>query len=108
MHKRITFRGMDHSAVMENYINQQLSKIERFLENEREPIYINMVLTSGKPHAHHAFELRLTAPQYEIVSTFFEGPNMYDVVDKVMDTVYKKLQEQKKHNIDTYRTEDTY
>ena len=31
MNKRITFRGMDHSAPMEEYANQQLAKVEKFL-----------------------------------------------------------------------------
>jgi len=43
MHKRITFKGMDHSSVLEDYANQQLAKIEEFLTNERTPVYIDLI-----------------------------------------------------------------
>jgi len=39
---------MEHSDVMEEYINRQLEKIVEFLENEPTPIYIDMVLEASK------------------------------------------------------------
>lgn len=108
MHKRITFRGMDHSNILEDYVNQQLAKVEHFLENEREPIYLDIVLTAGKTRAHHAVEYRLKTPHYELVSTFYEGPKMYDVIDRVIDTLYRKLHEAKEKYIEDQRKKDAY
>ena len=34
MNKRITFRAMSHSTVMEDYANEQLARIENFLKND--------------------------------------------------------------------------
>ena len=33
MDKRIVFRNMEHSNVMEDYANQQLEKIEEFMQH---------------------------------------------------------------------------
>ena len=46
MNKRIVFRHMEHSDVMEKYANEKLEKIIHFLENEREPIFIDLYLIS--------------------------------------------------------------
>jgi len=95
MHKRITFRNMDHSDVMEQYANDQLEKIIVFLENERTPIYIDLVLEPSKVHAHHAVEIRVKSPNYDRISNY-EGSKFYDVLDRVIDVMYKELCEDKK------------
>ena len=101
MHKRITFRNMDHSDVMEQYINQQLEKIEKFLKNEPTPIYIDMVLEPTKNHAHPRAELRVKTPHFDLISNYeYEGTEMYDVIDRVIDIMYRQLLEHKKKEND--------
>ena len=101
MHKRITFRGMEHSAVMETYINQQLEKIQSFLKNEPTPIYIDMILELSKIHEHPRADLRIKTPHYDIVSNYeFEGVDLYDVIDRVIDIAYHELREKKKKEND--------
>ncbi len=96
MKKKITFHGMDHSDVMENYINEQLVKIETFLENERTPVFIDVILEPSKLHEHHRVELRVKSPNYDMVSNYeHEGQNFYDVIDRVIDVMYKRLREEK-------------
>lgn len=107
MHKRITFRSMDHSQNIENYVHEHLAKVEEFLANEREPIYIDIVLDSGKIHAHHAVEFRLKSPHYELVSSF-EGPKMYEVIDHVIDTMYHEMLKAKEKRIDKEKKGDSY
>ena len=99
MKKRITFRHMDHSNVMEDYANQQLAKIEEFLSNDRTPIYIDLVLEPSKVHAHHRIELRVKTPRFEKISNF-EGTDFYNVLDRVIDTMYRELHEEKRKEID--------
>ena len=97
MHKRITFRNMDHSKDMEEYINNQLSKIEHFLENEPTPIYIDFVLEASKVHAHPRTELRVKTPHYNLVSHYeHEGADMKGATDHVIDVMYRELHEKKK------------
>lgn len=107
MIKRIVCRNMEHSLALENYVNEQLAKVEQFLANEREPIHIDVILTAGKPHAHDAVEVILKSPRYNLVSKY-EGPKMYDVIDRVIDTLYHELREAKKKNNDGERDKDHY
>lgn len=97
MHKRITFRNMDKSSAMEGYANEQLSKIEEFLKNERTPIYIDLVFEPSKFREHHRVELRVKTPNYDEISNYeHEGTQFYDVVDRVIDVMYRNLCEKKK------------
>lgn len=97
MNKRIAFRNMDHSIPMEQYANQQLDKIEKFLQEERSPILINLTLTASHVNEHPAVELIVKTPNYDrVVKYEHEGMDLYDVLDRVIDTMYKKLHEDKK------------
>lgn len=105
MHKRITFRNMDHSDVMEEYIHQQLAKIETFLENEPSPIYIDFVLEACKVREHPRAEFRIKTAHYDLVSNYeHSGVDMYDVIDRVIDVMYKQLREAKKKGLDKRKT----
>jgi len=107
MHKRITCRGMDHSDALENYVNDQLAKVISFLENEREPIYLDVVLESGTPHAHPQVEVRLKSPNYDLISNY-EGNDMYDTIDRVIDVMYQQLQEKKEERVDKKKKGQTF
>ncbi len=101
MHKRITFKNMDHSDVMEDYVNQQLAKIEHFLENEPTPIYIDMVLEASKTREHPRAELRVKSRNFDCISNYEKtGVDMYDIIDRVIDIMYHQLREQKKKACD--------
>ena len=105
MHKRITFRNMDHSDVMEEYVNQQLAKIESFLENEQTPIYIDVVLEASKVREHPRGEVRIKTGHYDLVSNYeHAGVDMYDVIDRVIDVMYKQLREEKQKGLDKRKT----
>jgi ribosome-associated translation inhibitor RaiA len=67
MHKRITFRNMEHSPAMEGYANNLLAKIEDFLQKEGTPQYIDLVLEPSKNHAHHRAELRIKTPHFDLI-----------------------------------------
>ena len=90
MEKKITFHQMDHSAVMEDYINQQIGKIEEILKNEREPIYLEIFLKPSKVHAHNHVHILVKTPRYYLNSDY-EGPDFYDVLDRVIDTMYRQI-----------------
>jgi ribosome-associated translation inhibitor RaiA len=99
MNKRIVFHGIEKTKPMEEYCNKQLAKVEHFLENERTPIFIDLTLEPSKVHAHHFIELRVKTPHYHKISTY-EGPEFYDVVDRVIDVMYHELHEQKKKDME--------
>lgn len=105
MHKRITFRHMDKSEGMEQHANEQLAKIEHFLENEQRPIYIDLTFEPSKVHEHHRIELRIKSPHYDLVSRYeHEGVDFYDVLDRVIDVMYQQLHEHKRKLDDEKKT----
>jgi ribosomal subunit interface protein len=99
MQKRITFRDMPHSDVMEQYANGQLDKIVNFLTSERSPIYLDLVFEPSKVREHHRIELRLKSPHYDLVS-HYEGAHFYDVLDRVIDTMYRELRNLKDRHME--------
>ena len=100
MHKRITFKGMEHSSVLEDYANQQVVKIEEFLQSERTPVYIDLIFEPSHVHAHHKIELRVKSPSYDRISNY-EGKDFYHTLDRVIDVMYHELREEKKKNDDS-------
>lgn len=93
---KITFRHMDHSDVMEKYAYDQLAKITDFLQNERDPIFIELVFEPSKAREHHRVELRIKTPRYDKVSNYEkQGMQFYDVLDRVIDVMYRQLLEEK-------------
>ena len=101
MNKRIVFRNMDHSDVMEKYANEQLEKIIQFLENDRGPVYIDLYLEPSKVHEHPRVELHVKSAEYNLNSSYeYEGVGFYDVLDRVIDTMYRELHEAKRKNHD--------
>jgi len=101
MHKRITFRNMEHSDVMEEYVNKQLEKVEKFLKREPTPIYIDVVLEDSKVHEHPRVEMRIKTPNFEEVSNYeHEGVDMYNAIDRVIDVMYRLLREHKQKEVD--------
>jgi ribosomal subunit interface protein len=95
MEIKFTFRHMEHSSIMEEYIRGQLAKIEEYLKHEREPIFIEIVLEPAKVHAHHMVEIRVKTPRCHLISTY-EGSQFYDVVDRVLDVMYRQILEKKR------------
>ncbi|HEV2916689.1 MAG TPA: HPF/RaiA family ribosome-associated protein [Candidatus Babeliales bacterium] len=102
MNKRIVFHGIEKTQPMEDYCNKQLEKVEHFLANERTPIFIDLTLEPSKVHAHHFIELRIKTPQWDKVSSY-EGPEFYDVVDRVIDVMYRELRALKDKKKERYR-----
>lgn len=101
MNKRILFRNMDKSDVMEQYANQQLEKIVKFLENERSPVNIDLTFEPSKLREHHKVELRVKSPSYDLISSYeYQGTAFYDVLDRVIDTMYRELREAKRERLD--------
>lgn len=99
MHKKITFRTMESSDPMREYADKQLEKIVTFLSNEPSPVYIDLVFEPSKVHAHHRIELRVKSPHYDLISNY-EGPDFYEVLDRVIDVMYHELHEAKRKMID--------
>jgi ribosomal subunit interface protein len=101
MNKRILFRGVGETDVLQEYANQQLEKIEHFLQEERSPIHIDLICEPSKLREHSRVELRVKTPHYDLVTHYeFQGEAFYDVLDRVIDTMYRELHEAKQKMVD--------
>lgn len=107
MQKRIAFRGMESTPVLEEFANKHLEKVEKVLEGERTPIYIDLVLEPSTVHAHHKVELRVKTPNYELVA-HHEGPEMYQEIDRVTDKMIKEIRRAKERMVDDAKKKDHY
>lgn len=95
----VTFRHMDHSPVIDEHVRKQLDRLEKFLEQERTPISVEMVIEAQPIHSHHLIELRVNTPHFhEVVKD--EGPDMYLVIDSVITTMNNQLRRLKERMLD--------
>jgi ribosomal subunit interface protein len=95
----VTFRNMDHSAVIEEHIRRQLDRLEKFLKQERTPISVEMIIEAKPVHSHHIIELRVNTPHFhEVVKD--EGPDMYLVIDSVISTMNNQIRRLKERMLD--------
>ena len=103
MNKQFTFRGMDHSNTIQEYADEQLQKIEKFLSNEKEPIYIHVIVTAHPNHAHHEAEINVTSPLLNC-SIKREAPDLYRAISETFDIAYDKLTEDKRKLVDHWHS----
>ena len=101
MNKRIVFRNMEHSDVMEAYANEKLEKVIAFLENDRGPVHIDLYLEPSRVHEHHRVELHVKSAEYDLNSSYErEGMPFYEVLDHVIDVMYEQLHKAKRRHVD--------
>lgn len=107
MKKSITFRRMEHSNALANYVDEQLVKLEEFLQNEPTPIFLDVVLEAEPRRSVSKGEIRLKTPHYNLISNY-QAPDMYDVIDHIVDVIYNKVHEKKKELLDERKKADAY
>lgn len=107
MDVRIFFHEMEHSAAIESKAQELMQKIYKFLEHEREPIYIHLTIEAGRPHAHHQVEVRVKSPNYELMVKD-EGPDIYLLLNQMIDLMYKRLHEKKEELVRERRKVDKF
>src|SRR3990170_6326248 len=103
MNKRVVFRHMDHSNTLENHLNEQLKKLETFLVNEPTPVNLDVVLEADARRSMSRGELLLKSPHYDFI-VHAQQPDMYDVIDEIVDKAYKLIHEKKKQRIGDRKT----
>ena len=107
MNKEVTFRDIEHTAGLEDHVNQKLERIEKFIENEPDPVVLHFILEPHRTHAHHKAELIIKSPNYHVIA-HHEGPDMYHVIDHVMHVGYEQLLKEKQRRIDDRKKGDAY
>jgi len=103
MNRKITFRSMDHSDIIENYINKKLDKFDKFFKDEQGPVSFEVVLEAHRIKNYFIVEVRLQSREYNFVAQA-EGDDMYTMIDeaehKMMQQV-SRAKEKRIHEIDS-------
>ncbi len=108
MHKRVTFRGLEHSPVIEQYITKELEKIERFIAHIREPIYMDFVLDAERDFHHYRAELRLKLPFHDLLVAHYEDVDVYKAIDRVIEKMNGEVHKAKEKLIDSTQHGDHF
>jgi|GEM_PF-1041884 len=108
MNKKIVFRGMDHDVVLEGYINDQLAKLERFLEKQPDPKSIEIVVEKHPSHAHNKVTVNLMvhlheAAQSHRINSHKEGIDLNTIADEAINCAYHELLNYKQKLVDDRR-----
>ena len=110
MNINITVRGIDEkeaeksSNSVKNYAENALKKLSSFLEKEQQPVYIDVVITVVHPHPNHSVEVRVREPRYHFVAER-SGPELYKVIDEVMEIAHSEAMKHKNKFVDERRRE---
>jgi ribosomal subunit interface protein len=87
---------MDHSDAIENHANAQLQKIEKLLEHMEQPVFIDLHCEANKINSHHRVSLHVKCGHYDLHTDYeHEGTDFYTVMDRVIDTMYRNIKEEK-------------
>lgn len=99
MQVKISFSGREHTPALDTYIRERLEKIERFLADERPPVFIDIVVEFHPMHQHHRVVARVKTAQYDCLAEH-EGPDEFMQINEVFDRLYKQLKTEKERHID--------
>lgn len=106
MNKRIMFKNMNSSEVLERFALEKLEKIEHMLESERSPVKIDLVLEGHPTHAHNKVELLVFTPDFKLVA-HHEGADFNEEIVRVIDKMLHELRKEKDKRAD-YKIKDDY
>jgi ribosomal subunit interface protein len=107
MKKRIAYRGIESTPVLEEFINTHLAKVEKLLVNEPTPIIIDLILEASNVHAHHKVELKVKTPHYDLLAQH-EGPEMYQEIDRVTDKMVTEIKRAHEKFVANQKKTDTF
>ena len=105
---KITFHNMPHSPTLEEHALQKLDKFLAILKAEGNPapLFAELWLKANKLHPHHAVELHLKTPTFDL-HTHDEGTDMYLVISAAIEKMASLLKKEKDKSRDRVRKTST-
>lgn len=99
----ITFRNMEHTQAIEDYVNKYINKFSKYLGKE-DPgaTFVHVILDGHFKHHKYDAEVRVKTPNYELIANR-EGKDMYPLIDEVMHIMERELQNAKQEQVDNLR-----
>lgn len=100
MELEIVFRGMDHSAALENYVIKYFEKFKKYFGKEDpSTISLHIVLDGHFNHHVNIVEVKIKTNHFH-VNVKREGADMYPLVDETMHIVESELRKHKERMVD--------
>lgn len=99
MNSAMIFRGMEHSAAVEKYTNKELRKINKFLHQDQEPVYFDLVFEANAQQPHYKIELKLRGENLK-ARAVVEGRDLYREIDHVVKVMIKELRKKTEKVLD--------
>ncbi|HAU30480.1 MAG: hypothetical protein UV79_C0004G0035 [candidate division TM6 bacterium GW2011_GWF2_43_17] len=93
MQHRIFFGGCERTKVFDDHLNEQLKKIERFLEAEPSPRIIEVNVHFHAPRSLYEVRARVKTRNYDCFAEH-SGTDYYAEVNEVVDRLYTQLRNQ--------------
>lgn len=106
MKTKISFHNMPHSDPLEQHTAQKLEKIREYVNDSLKPFNIEVWLKANKQHPHHAVEIHLKTPRFDI-NAHHEGTDMYVVVDQTIDKIVSQIIKEKEKVRDKHHKVET-
>jgi ribosomal subunit interface protein len=99
MNLKITYRGMDKDVAVEKHIEQQLKKIEDFVDQEHGPVYMELIIEKNSKFPNFQVNARMHMPICHHMAEH-EGVNIYEEINMVMDRIYRDVVKAKEERVD--------
>lgn len=107
MKRRVVFKNMQHSEVIENFAQQKLEKVEKLLSSERTPISINLVIEGHNVHAYNKIELIISTADFKLIA-HHEGSDIYNEINTVIDKMVEEIRSAKEKKAEEKKKKDYY
>lgn len=103
MKVNVTFRNMEHTSAIEDYVQKHIPKFSKYLAKENPEATFGSVVLDGqfKHHVYNA-EVRIKTPRFNLVVSR-EGKEMYALIDEVMRIMEEQLQQAKEKIVDSLK-----
>ncbi len=100
MNIRIAFRNMEHNPHIEEYVHNELPKLNKFFQPDDATVYIDLVMdVEGVDHRLYRAELRVNNKHGQIVSHDV-GRDIYRVISEAIKKMVEELSKSKSRRLD--------
>ncbi len=99
----VTFRNMQHTPAIEEYVAKNVVKFEKYVgKYDPAATFVHVILDGHFKHHKYDAEVRVKTPAFNLVANR-EGADMYPLIDEVMHIMEKQLQNAKQELVDDLR-----
>jgi ribosomal subunit interface protein len=96
---KITYRGIEQNAAIEDHIREQLKKIEEFTKRERGPAGIELFITQNAKFPNFKVSAAMNMATCKCVAEH-AGADVYEEINIVIDRLYTQVLNCKEKKVD--------